>query len=569
MYLIALSHRRALRYPACREALDMHVLAAECPPDTIVITFARAPAPARKLDACCRLQEVPDGDVVLTHFDTTPLYALLFWDIALHMAVGRCLYLQQSDCIVRLLERSWYRKAFRAEKRSPGGVIRFTKVASLPAEADRGLGEWSFCIPTGNGDPTALNLCVARILELALPVYEIILCGLPAAGFRYWSQVRIVGEDIAASPLHITRKKNLLARTARYPNLCILHDRVLLPRNFYTAVQRFGDDFPLTGFQSFWFAGTGQTLPLRYSDFGVATQLPAPEWPATRPSREEITCLADLPLYAQHPARSDFSRDYLTGSLYLCKRSVWAHIPQNEALFWQDYEDLEQAFSAAQAGIPSRINPYTLTQSLSYRSVMHYMGRLSGITRSGRPVSERPWGTFLLPRRPHLPVREAEGHHRLRQFAARYTTDALKDSIPPSLPGIQRYRLIIRLLWAARGNTDSLLNDWYQLILCESPVPDEAKMLEDTLNSAITPAEKKTTFLRHPTLIRQVFNNIFSSPFQPDAPRPTPRAARIAGSLLSAFWLRYGSRHTWLRLSVFALWRELASRPPRITVSVV
>ncbi|WP_227509406.1 hypothetical protein [Klebsiella aerogenes] len=340
-----------------------------------------------------------------------------------------------------------------------------------------------------------------------------------------------------ASPLHITRKKNLLARTTRYPNLCILHDRVLLPRNFHTAVQHFGDDFPLTGFQSFWFAGAGQTLPLRYSDFGMTPSLPAPEWSAARPSREEITCLAGQPLYAQHPARSDFGRDYLTGSLYLCKRSVWAHIPQNEALFWQDYEDLEQAFSAAQAGIPSRVNPYTLTQSLSYRSVMHYMGTLYGITRSGWPVSERPWGTFLLPHRPHLPVRETEGYHRLRQFASRYTTDALKDSIPLSLSGIQRYRLIARLLWAAEGNTDTLLRGWYQLILCESPTPDEAAMLEDTLNGAMTPAEKKAALLRHPTLVRLLFNNVFSSPFQQDVPDMASRFGRIVGSLLSALWL--------------------------------
>ncbi|EPL2251440.1 hypothetical protein WJC50_004280 [Klebsiella aerogenes] len=346
-----------------------------------------------------------------------------------------------------------------------------------------------------------------------------------------------MGEDIVASPLHITRKKNLLARTTRYPNLCILHDRVLLPRNFHTAVQHFGDDFPLTGFQSFWFAGAGQTLPLRYSDFGMTPSLPAPEWSAARPSREEITCLAGQPLYAQHPARSDFGRDYLTGSLYLCKRSVWAHIPQNEALFWQDYEDLEQAFSAAQAGIPSRVNPYTLTQSLSYRSVMHYMGTLYGITRSGWPVSERPWGTFLLPHRPHLPVRETEGYHRLRQFASRYTTDALKDSIPLSLSGIQRYRLIARLLWAAEGNTDTLLRGWYQLILCESPAPDEAAMLEDTLNGAMTPAEKKAALLRHPTLVRLLFNNVFSSPFQPDVPDMASRFGRIVGSLLSALWL--------------------------------
>jgi len=549
MHLTALSHRRSLRYPACREAFSFKGLSVASPEQTTVLTFARVPGPAQKLDACSRIDTLPDGDVVLSHFACSPLYALLLWDIAHLMAVGRRLYLQQSDNVADLLTRSWYSGAFHVcQTVEKDGQLCFTKIAPLPTEAERGLDAWSFGIPTGGTDPTALNHCVARILELGVPQTEILLCGTPPQGFRYHDDVRIVGEDIPGTPLHITRKKNTLAREARFPNLCLLHDRVLLPRHFYAAVQRFGDDFPLTGFQSFWFSGHGQTLPRRYSDFGTVAETFPPCRPAGRLSREAAAGLAFLPLYIQHPARCAFGQDYLTGSLYLCKRAVWLHVPQNEALYWQDHEDMEQSFCAAAAGIPVRINPYGLTQSLSCRSII--LAHRIGLTRGGRVKSDPPPGRYLLPRRPHLSPGYGEGHRRLRLFARRYAADSgLADRLPVRLSGTARYRLIVRLLWAARGDGPALLRDWYQLVLCESPVPVEAGRLEMIMREGSTPAAKKVALLSHPTLLRQVVNNPFSSPFRPDK---TP----------SALWLRYASRHTLLRLSLFALWRELAGNLP-------
>ncbi|HDQ4235029.1 TPA: hypothetical protein P8677_004918 [Klebsiella pneumoniae] len=564
MYLMALSHRRALRYPPCPVAFSPRGLTVACPEQTTVLTFARVPAPAQTLDACSRMAPLPDGDIVLSYFDHTPLFALLLWDIAHRMAVGRRLYLQHSDNVAALLTRSWYRPAFRATRCATDDLLCFTKVAPLPTEAERGLDAWSFGIPTGGADATALNHCVARILELGVPQTDILLCGRPPDGFRYGDRVRVVGDDIPDTPLHITRKKNTLARAARFPNLCLLHDRVLLPRQFYAAVQQFGDDFPLTGFQSFWFSGRGQTLPQRYSDFGTTADAFPPGWPAGRLSREAAAGLAFQPLYIQHPARSAFGQDYLTGSLCLCKRAVWTHVPQNEALYWQEHEDMEQAFCAAAAGIPVRINPYGLTQTLSCRSII--LGHRSGLTRGGRVRADRPAGRGLLPRRPHLGLTETDGLWRLRQFAVRYAAGSdMVDLMPRRLSGVGRYRLIVRLLWAARGEAQPLLRDWYRFVLCEAPVPAEAAALEACLTGRDTPARKKVALLRHPGLLRQVRHNPFSSPFLPDEPVPPSRVARLAGSLLSALWLRYGSRHAQLRLSLPALWRELARALPAET----
>lgn len=552
MTLIPLTHAADLHYPRCREVLDIHGL----PAGATVLTFARVDGmPSRVLDAGRRLPPIPAGDIALTHFDHSPLYALLLWDITLAMPTGSRLYLYRSDNVANLLARSWYREAFRQAPLPGSGWIVCTKLAPLPAEAERGLDAWSFCLPTG-GDDEMLNTCVGRILELNVPDAEIILCGKPGPGFRFPDRVRVVGNDIPDSPVHITRKKNALARAARHPNLCILHDRVLLPLDFMSAVRRFGDDFPLTGFQSFWFADTWQAVPRRYSDFCVASRVPALLKDPVRPDRACLPAFEKMGFCMQHPRRASFGEDFLTGSLYLCKRSVWQHLPQNESLFWAEYEDVEHGIRAALAGIPSRVNPWALTQTLRYRSIFHMGGYARGVDPQGRTTRHRaPQECWGFPRRPSLPVTQAEGRRRLAAFARRYTgSDTLVLRAPLRLSGLRRYRLISRLLRRADGHEEIRVRDWFHLVLCEAPAPPERDALQAVLNRHAGHRARMRAWLHHPTLLRQIRNNLFSPPFLPDSPpRQTKPWRRKAGMLLSALYLTYACPHAAFRLS----WREL------------
>lgn len=564
MKVIALAHLRGLKYPVCDAVFEpANLLNVADADNTTVITFARSNIPARHISALDRLEEIPAGDVVLSHLDSSPLGPQLLWDIAHQLETGNTLYIEASDNTAELLSRSYYRDAFCETTLTTAAMRAFTKRKALAAQADRGLEAWSFCIPTGGGDPTALNACVARILALKIPRIEIILCGRPREDFLYWSQVCIVGEDIPAPPIHITRKKNVLAEAARYPNLCILHDRVLLPLNFYEAVQTFGDDYPFTGFQSFWFADTWQAVPRRYSDAGVALADTGMDFLAERRLKhEEISLIDRLPKAMRHPERADFGKEALTGSTYLCKKSVWLHTPQNEALYWQDYEDLEQGFAAAQAGIPSRINPYSMTSTLSHRSIMSIYGAVIGVKRNGQVCLQRaPQELWGFPRRPHLGITRSEARARLCQFAERYIGSSALVSEAASLRGIARYILIARLLWLVKGDTTNLVADWHRLILCEADIPVDIHSLQSLLDGSKGSANKKINWLRHTSLMRQLYNNPFSSPFLPDCGQVVAAGPlrRTFGGLLSAVWLKYGSGHVTLRLPLFKLWALIVS----------
>ncbi|MBE4916839.1 hypothetical protein INF70_21820, partial [Enterobacter cloacae complex sp. P4RS] len=421
MNIISCKHKRALKLPACEEYLDASILDVARSEETIVITFAKWRSKARTLTAIDRLHVTFPGDVVCSYWDRTPLAAHLLWDAAHAMKPGARVYLHVSDYIATLLSRDYYRESFCEEQSTANGLRVFRKIKALSIEKDRGLEGWSFCIPTGGNSAAQLNCCVERILSLGIPQSEIILCGEPGDDFRFWNEVRIVGKDITGMPVPISRKKNILAQNANYSNLCILHDRVLLPHEFMQAMTRFGDDFPFIAFQSFWFADYWRASPRRYSDFCVGQFIPSVLYGETRLQRQHLPEFERMRHVAQHPERAAFGSEYLTGSLYICKRSLWRAVPQNELLNWGEYEDVEQGIHASVSGIPSRINPYAFTETLSYRSIFHCYGTTRGLNKQGKVVNERApmelWGFTAYPA---LNITQENGIANLSTFALRY-----------------------------------------------------------------------------------------------------------------------------------------------------
>jgi hypothetical protein len=71
-----------------------------------------------------------------------------------------------------------------------------------------------------------------------------------------------------------------------------------------------------------------------------------------------------------HPDEYD-RRAYVTGSLYLCKRSIWKQIRQDPAIEWNKLEDVEFGQRAlSQYGVPPRVNPYAFAFTSRTRAVL-------------------------------------------------------------------------------------------------------------------------------------------------------------------------------------------------------
>ncbi len=99
---------------------------------------------------------------------------------------------------------------------------------------------WSFCIPTVGENEEQLFKVINSIRKQSIENYEIIFATENSAfnldGFDDCSVIRIPD-----SPRNwTTKKKNEMAKVAKYPNLCFLHDYFVLEPGWYEGFKEFG-----------------------------------------------------------------------------------------------------------------------------------------------------------------------------------------------------------------------------------------------------------------------------------------------------------------------------------------
>ena len=367
----------------------------------------------------------------------SPLAPLLLWDAAHFLDVGQKLTIIEDGPIACYLDREYFREYLIPIERS-STKITYEKVAKLPAESDDDLDSWTFGIPVGPEDATILNAVVKRILEIDIPNKEIILCGMPGKNFSYFDQVKIVGQEISAPPVQICKKKNRLALEARYNNLVILHDRVFLPKDFGEVVRRFGPRYPLMTLQSIFFDNRVSMYPRRYSDYGIAEgEIGLGQKGLHRTSGEAVsfapsnfTQLEHTRFLFANPMRYTKDQNYATGSLYICRKEVWNTYPQDESLFWIEFEDIEQGVRASKAGVPTRVNPFGISQSITSRPLL---GVRSPVEKAnGKSCYSSPNMVSLLAKKPLIKLSTKDALYKLRTFANKYVVTYDDFFIPTS-----------------------------------------------------------------------------------------------------------------------------------------
>ncbi|MDQ1214268.1 hypothetical protein [Pantoea anthophila] len=462
-----------------------------------------------------------DGDVILYNIkSTSPFFAHIFWDVAHTLTVGSKLYVYEDVMEQCIYDKDYYRQALQLIK-DDKNVKVYQKTEELLCESAKGLDSWTFGIPVGPEDPTFLNYTVGRLLELGIEDMEIILCGQPHKDFKYFDNVKIVGLDIPAPPVHITRKKNVIAENATKNNLCIFHDRVLLPKNFLSAMKKHGDIYPLTGLQSVYFADKYNLIPRKYSDYGTASADLSKYISIDDFNKKDLRSLTwDFQFYCQNPRRAKFGYDYPTGSLYICKSALWRKYPQNEKLFWEEYEDIEFGVRLSKKGVPSKINPFTFTQSMNSRSIIQFYGYTSCITVEGNVKPSRSF-TELVPfikKKPFFRMTEKTAKNRMYSFAVKYSAseEVLRTIIMTKLTGYSRLKLISKIVgsisfevWKAAEFVD----DFVANVILESMPIEMKKELVKYLSSAATPWEKKNALINLPFLHNQLSQSLFHSSF--------------------------------------------------------
>ena len=291
---------------------------------------------------------------------------ILFWE-AFHTLApeGRWLDLDLESqchgtplCTADYPERPYFATSLTLEQDQRRGALRIRswRKTSASGLSDQ-LGDgWSFGILTCGPSPQAARMA-KQILALGNPEVEVIICGPKPDGLPADPRVRVIDLDQPEPRGWITRKKNLLAQAARYPNLCLLHDRFEIPSDFFAAMKRWGPLFGVIGLPNHYQADRTGEHVIRYADYQTLLGT-APRSPDERYIyNEDNICNLDYADYQGAP--------FICGGAYIAKRKLFLAVGQDESLFHCEWEDVAFGLECLRHGVPHRVNPFTSIVSTS------------------------------------------------------------------------------------------------------------------------------------------------------------------------------------------------------------
>lgn len=255
-------------------------------------------------------------------------------------------------------------------ERSPDDQIltlRYVKTRPVLPAGDT-LNRWSFGIITDGRKKPLVDRLVRSIASQGIAECEILVCGPYAfedtaatCSLRLIDDVSHPG-DIRAP---ITAKKNRIIRAAAHNNLCILHDRFVLPPDWHDKFTRYGNHFELLCLP------TVDDERRRFSVDWMRFSLPL----TSRVSRNQ-----SLPYH-------EWTDEVIVqGGVIVAKRHVIESFKLDERLHWEELEDMQFSKAAYLHGAFINVDPENCFIS---EAVNH---RPSG--RRGATRRFREWGSW-------------------------------------------------------------------------------------------------------------------------------------------------------------------------------
>jgi hypothetical protein len=210
--------------------------------------------------------------------------------------------------------------------------------------------EFSFGILTAGNNNGMLQTIVDSIRGQTIPRYEILIIGTSDIS---GDDVRILPFDEHIRPKWITKKKNILAQEAKYENLVLLHDYVILENNWYKGFLEFGNDFSFCTTRIKDYDGS------RFIDYSFH-----PFYVGCLDSRFNHGCL--LP-YDFQPSVHSNKLMYISGTYYIIKTTLARLLPLDEAKLWGEGEDMDLSFAITQLHIQIQCNKYSSVRFLKLK----------------------------------------------------------------------------------------------------------------------------------------------------------------------------------------------------------
>ena len=228
-------------------------------------------------------------------------------------------------------------------KHKKGGRLIIKKLRPSLTGGDS-IDKWSFGILTDGSKEEVLEKQIESIISLHIPHFEIIVCGSYKPKQKFSNYVKVI--PFRHKIAWITKKKNLIAKKAKYENLVITHNRFTFDKDWYNGMKKYGNYFEVL---------TCKILSLSGRRAG--------DW---------ITKGIDLKNKWYNKMGLLQYRDWdenlnTNGSFYILKKSVWKKCPWDESLVWGQYEDDKLSYDFYKNGVVPRINIFSTVHTFPER----------------------------------------------------------------------------------------------------------------------------------------------------------------------------------------------------------
>lgn len=227
------------------------------------------------------------------------------------------------------------------------GYIRFIckKIESTIILKDH-INKWTFGIVTNGARKDWLEDIINSIKKQNIPEYEILVCG--SYYDRHELNFRYIPYNKRDDKGWITKKKNIIAKEAKYQNICIIHDRILFDKNWYKGMKKWGNCFEVLA--------VPQLFINNKERFG--------DWTCNK-GFDIKTADNFIPITTGHCEYRDWDKD-IPGyaGVTIIKKSIMEKNGFNESLYWgKQYDDILMHQNINSKGYILRMNPHAITYS--------------------------------------------------------------------------------------------------------------------------------------------------------------------------------------------------------------
>ena len=221
--------------------------------------------------------------------------------------------------------------------------------------------DFTFGIITNGANDNNLNKIIDSINKNNIPNFEIIIVGNTT--IQASDKITVSSFNETIKPAWITKKKNIIAKNAKYENVVLLHDYIIFDDNWYNGFLKFGNDFDWcvnkivncdgTRFRDYTF------FPYKIPSMGMDYS------PGDIDSYFNENCL--LPYDFVNSIKTN-KYLYVSGSYYVIKKKVALTHLLNEDLVWCQGEDLEFTKRLHDNGIIIKCNQFSTVKFLKQKN---------------------------------------------------------------------------------------------------------------------------------------------------------------------------------------------------------